>query len=222
MTNIDERNALIRICHQLYERHLLSGLAGNVSLRVSKNRFLATPTAIRKSELQPKDLILLNSLGEVINGNSRPSSEMAMHYAIYHARKDANAIVHAHPIYATIVGLKEIKWAFRVTAEGIAGLGPVLRTPYLCPGTKELAQIVGKAAKLGKVILLQHHGACTFGKTLEEAFSRMDTLEHVSQIALKANMFTDPKILSVKSANILRNLMGEKGSLEIQDVTWQS
>jgi L-fuculose-phosphate aldolase len=95
------RKDILRFGKMIHERGFIAATDGNLSVRLSKNRILTTPTAMCKGMMQNSDLVVCDLDGNRISGRRRVSSEIAMHLLIYRMRPDVNAIVHAHPPTAT-------------------------------------------------------------------------------------------------------------------------
>ena len=101
MTDTDVRREIVRVCRRLYDRGLIAGPDGNVSVRISHDNVLVTPRGFSKADVEEHDLVLVTLDGTRIGGRHEASSEMAMHLAVYRAREDVVAVVHAHPPVAT-------------------------------------------------------------------------------------------------------------------------
>ena len=74
-------------------------------------------------------------------------------------------------------------------------VGPVPLVPYGTPGTPELGDQVIPYLKGHDALLLASHGAVTMGKTFDEAWIRMESLEHCARIILAARLIGQPKPL---------------------------
>src|SRR4051812_20538539 len=89
--------AIVRVCRRLYERGLIAGPDGNVSVRLPDGTILATPGGMSKVDVEARDLVLVDAGGKVLAGDRAPSSELRMHLRVYQRRPDIQAVVHAHP-----------------------------------------------------------------------------------------------------------------------------
>lgn len=87
-----------------YERGLLASNEGNISVWLDAERLLITPSEVCKGRLAPKDLLVVNLRGEVmqpaVDATLKPSGETAMHLEAMRQRPDAQAVLHAHPPHA--------------------------------------------------------------------------------------------------------------------------
>lgn len=174
------RVELTRICKLLYDRKLTVSAGGNMSVRLDDEKILITPSGRNKGMVQPFDLVVVGMDGKVI-GEGKPSIETKFHLAIYKSNKEAQAIVHCHPLYCTALAIEGKKVTFDLTPEGILLLGDVPMVKYKTPGSEELVKEIEKNSK-SYAMLMERHGALTYGRNLEEAFNRMEELEFQAQM----------------------------------------
>ena len=179
---------VVTVCRRLYERGLIAGGEGNVSVRLSPERILATPAGMSKVDVRADDLVEVSHDGRHLEGSRRVSTEIAMHLRLYALRPDVMAVVHAHPPTATGFALAGEDFMAGVLPEVIFGLGPVPLVPYGMPGTNELADRLAAFATGHDVFLLANHGATACGPTLMLAHQRMESLEQAARIVLVARM----------------------------------
>ncbi|PCJ21211.1 MAG: hypothetical protein COB02_01095 [Candidatus Cloacimonadota bacterium] len=176
-----ERDELIFICKLLYDRGLLCGMDGNVSMRVSDG-FLTTPSGRNKYFIKSDDLVHLNKQGISIEYNKKPSSEFEMHKKVYDMRCDVNAIVHCHPVYSTFFASSKYELDICLLTEAVVAQGAIPKAKLAIPSTSEIANSIAPFVDKADAILLANHGAITYGKNLEVAYSKMDSLEHFAKI----------------------------------------
>ncbi len=186
---------MIEVCRRLYDRGLIAATDGNVSARLSDGNILVTPSGMHKGLLDRTDLIIIDPEGHVLEGYGRPSSELAMHMAIYQGDPKAMAVVHTHPPWTLALSLSGHWPSSHFLIESRLLLGKVSIVPFEGPGTEALAQAVAKALHQGPVQILAHHGAVTRGASLWEAFNLMECLEHTSRIVGLARMLGEPEPL---------------------------
>jgi L-fuculose-phosphate aldolase len=182
------RADLVECCRRLHARDLIGAGEGNVSVRVGPDRFLVTPAATNKGYLAEADLVTVDGAGRVVEGAGRASSELSMHLAGYAARPDVQAIVHAHPITAVALTVAGVPPPDDLVPEAAVTLGPIAIAPFATPGTAEVPASLAPLLAGHDVFLLERHGAVTFGRTLAEAYDRMETLERVARIAVTARL----------------------------------
>jgi L-fuculose-phosphate aldolase len=179
-------DALIRAGRRLGARGLISAGEGNLSLRLDADRILVTPTGQRKDELEPDDLVVV-WLGHpdrdaVSRSGLRPTSDLAIHLAVYAARPDEAAVAHAHlpaAMALTLAGEIPNPAALPETAHFLP------RLPFLAFGVPGSAELAGRVATalteppepLAKAVLLERHGAVAVGKDPATAVDRLELIE---------------------------------------------
>ncbi len=197
--------AIVQVCRRLYERGLIAGPDGNVSVRLGDGSILATPTGMSKVDVGESDLVVVALDGTVISGTRRPSSELRMHRRIYQLRDDIHAVVHAHPPTATGFAVAGESFMAPVLPEVILQMGEVPLVRYATPGTDALADSVEPHVRAGhEAFLLANHGATTMGPTLGIAHQRMESLEHAARIIFVARTLGRVNELSDADVRALR------------------
>mgnify|MGYP006274254857 CR=1 FL=1 len=170
------RQAVADIMNRLYAKGLTTTSGGNVSMRL-KQKILITPSQTDKGNMRGEQIGVITLDGKNLTPNLKLSMETGMHQAIYKARKDVRAIVHAHPFAATALSAREGLIDSRINGEARAMLGKPAFVPYETMGTTDLAQKAAKAIVNSNAIILQHHGILTVGETLLQAFDRLELME---------------------------------------------
>jgi L-fuculose-phosphate aldolase len=184
----DPRPLLSRAGRRLGRLGILIADDGNLSARAESGTFWITASGIRKTSLRPGDFLRVSTSGERLDGPGRPSSEWALHAAVYSVRPDVGAVIHAHPPTATGFAAAGIPLDDGALAEAVAGLGPVPLVPYGKPGSSELEEAVKPFLNVYHALLLSNHGAVVFGRDVEDACRRMERLEHVARTVLVARL----------------------------------
>ena len=173
-----ERGDLAEFGRRLAAAGYVVGRDGNLSVRAGE-RVLITASGIAKERLTENDVAEIGLDGE---GDASRSSEWAVHCAVYRARPDVLAVIHAHPVHACVLAVR------REPLEPILDeVGPVLGgrvevAQYAPSGTDELARYVVAALGDRHAALLANHGTVTVGAGLEEAFYRLQVLERTAQV----------------------------------------
>ena len=188
-----ERELIIEYGRQMLTDGLTVGTSGNTSVRVGEN-IAITPSGVEYEALAPEDISVITLDGDHVDGPDNPSSEVPMHTVVYQ-NTDALAVVHTHPVYATVLGtlVDEIPPIHYMLA--LLG-GPVRVAPYAQFGTQELARRCSEAMKDRYGVLLRNHGATTYGGTLAKAYSRSIYLEWLCRIYCEAKALGEPRLLT--------------------------
>ena len=129
---------------RLYKHGLTTTSGGNISLRISDDIIVITPSATDKGRMRWKEVGLMNISGENLTPDLKPSIEFEMHLSIYKRKKDIKAIVHAHPVCASAFTAMKCRINTNLTAEARAILGDPVLVPYALMGTGELASLAAE------------------------------------------------------------------------------
>lgn len=176
--------ALAQLCEigaSFYARGLAFGSTGNLSLRVGEQIWV-TPTGRSLRNLRPEDLACIDASGAALNGN-RASKESPFHLAAYrNAGARASAIVHLHSTYSVALSCLAHPDFPAITPYFQMRVAPLAVLPYFRPGSPELGDAVGEAAKDHNCMLLRNHGLICLGRTLDEAIDRTEELEETAKL----------------------------------------
>jgi ribulose-5-phosphate 4-epimerase/fuculose-1-phosphate aldolase len=188
----DVRGRIVAAGARLGARGLVVAAEGNLSVRLPDGRILITRSGRPKDALGPDDLIVVEAEppapGREDPGTDslRPSSDLAVHRAIYAARPDVAAVVHAHPpagLALTIAGEVPDPAALPETALFLPRLPCVAFAP---PGSPELAAAIaatrGDGDPLPGAVLLERHGAIAVGPDLATALDRIELADLLCRV----------------------------------------
>ncbi len=203
---------ILEICARLHSRNMLAAADGNVSVRVSDQRILITPSGINKAFAKPSDVATIALDGKVLTGN--PSSERLMHLEVYRACPQARAVVHAHPPAAiawsiAYPDLRELP--SQCLSEVILAVGRIPIIPYARPTTQDMGTQLRPFLPDCRVMILSRHGALSWGETLQEAYDGMERVEHSAQILLHAYTLGGLTSLPATEVDELRRLRSSLG-----------
>ena len=180
------REQILNIMDRIYSRGMTTTSGGNISFLDDDGTIWITPAGVDKGSLTWEDIVRVHPDG-TIEGRNKPSSEFPFHQAIYEARPDLKAIVHAHPnalvsfsIVRQVPPVKAIPQAYDVCRNvGFA--------PYALPGSEQLGRNIADSYREGNdSVILENHGVVCGGVDLLEAFSRFETLEFCGQLTINA------------------------------------
>lgn len=193
----EARDAVVAAMRRLDAAGLNRGASGNVSVRWG-SAMLITPSAVPPADLGPDLIVRMDLAAEdgAYEGTRRPSTEWRFHRDILRARPDANAVVHTHAPYATVLAIarREIPAVHYM----IAGFGgPTIRcSGYATFGTEELSRLALAALADRNGCLLANHGAITLAPTLSRALWLAVELETLAFQYHQALLIGGPVILS--------------------------
>ena len=179
-----ERKEVARFMRRLYDCRLTTTSGGNISLRVAENIIAITPSATDKASMRWREVGILDLTGHNLTPHLKPSIESEMHLSIYRNRKDINAVVHAHPVFASSFTATKCEIDTTLTAEAAAILGKPLLVPYALMGTPDLAMVVSEKIAFSKILLLENHGIVAAGSSVLQAFDMIEVLENAARMTL--------------------------------------
>jgi L-fuculose-phosphate aldolase len=183
---VQVRLDMVRFGQMLHAQGFVAATDGNLSVRLDSRRVLVTPTGFSKGALQPEDLVVVDLQGKKLSGSHNPTSEIGMHLTIYRLRPDIGAVVHAHPCTATGFASAGIALDEPLCSEIVVTLGAVPLAPYATTGSAELSQSLAPFIPDHNAILMANHGVVTYGADLQQAYMRMEAVEHYAKIVLVA------------------------------------
>ncbi|MBW1738922.1 MAG: class II aldolase/adducin family protein [Deltaproteobacteria bacterium] len=192
-----------RFCHFLYERHLVSGVGGNVSARSADKIFL-TPSGYSLRDVEPDVVVTVNNKGEVLEGGT-PTKDTNMHLGILRAKPDANVVCHVHGAYiiaATTMLTPGPDTLPPLTPGFVYYAYPLPMVPFLVPGSEVLAKTVAREFSNEKcrALFLQNHGLVTVGKDFQEALNVAEEIDEAARIFV----LTDRKAKAIPSKDLDR------------------
>lgn len=186
MTEHRLRVELCTYSQRLHERGFVANHDGNISVRLGPGRYLATPTATSKAMVQSDNLVIVDDAGARVSGNGRPFSEMALHLCVYRERPDVQVVMHAHPVTATGFAVAGRGLEVPFLPEAVVSLGPgIPLVPLAAPGGAAVAALK-PYPRAYDAVLLGGNGVLTWGSDLEQAYLRLELVEHLARIALVA------------------------------------
>jgi L-fuculose-phosphate aldolase len=182
ITESQLRQKLVEICHRMYRQGYIAAGDGNVSAKIDDERVLVTPSGFHKGFIGEQDLVIVDPEGRLLRGPHKPSSEFLMHALAYRERPDVRAVVHAHPPITVGLALAGVTLAQCVLSETCLVLGAILTAPYSTPTTDEVPRVLRPYLRQANAVVMDRHGALTLGRDLDEAYNRLEAMEHASKI----------------------------------------
>ena len=171
------REELVRCCRLIAAKGLVAGTEGNLSARDKDDTILMTPSGVNKGEVEPEMLVRLSLDAEVLEGDREPTSEKFMHLQFYRERAGVGGVVHGHPVFCTAFAAAHRELPENILPELIATIGHIPLVPYGRPSSAKLADALSPYCRKHNVFLLQNHGATAVGKSISEAYQRLEVVE---------------------------------------------
>jgi L-fuculose-phosphate aldolase len=201
-----ERQLVVEYGRKVSQSGLTEGTSGNLSMaNRSEGLFAISPSGMNYFEIQPEDVVVLNiNDASLVDGLRKPSSEWALHQAVYLAKPMASAVIHTHSKFCTTLACMHQAMVAVHYVIASCGAARVECAEYATFGTKELSENVVRGMHSANAVLLANHGVVVCGRDLSGAFSLLGNMEYVAVIQLRTACVGGAKVIDdVEMANIL-------------------
>ncbi len=200
------KEELVRLHLELPRNHLVVWTGGNVSARDADSGLVVIkPSGILYEELSPKNMVVVDLKGNIVEGKLKPSSDTASHLYIYLHRPDVNGIVHTHSPYAT--AFAAVNRAIPVVLTAIADEfgGPIPCGGFALIGDEEIGKIVIESIGRSPAVLLKNHGVFTIGKNAGAAVKAAVMTEENARTVWLAMQIGVPEEISPEAVEKLHD-----------------
>jgi L-fuculose-phosphate aldolase len=211
ISEIKLKTQICEIGKRIYQKGFVAANDGNISVRIDEDSFLVTPTGVSKGFMTPEMLIKVDSNGNVLEGTHKPTSEIKMHLRVYKERPEINSVVHVHPPYATAFAIAGVPLNQATMPESIVILGTIPLAEYGTPSTEEIPNAISSYVHDHNGVLLENHGALTWGENIEQAYFLMESLEFCAKVNWIARQINGDRELSIVNVERLINLKHQLG-----------
>ena len=191
----EHRREIIQVCRLMYQNKLVAATDGNVSVRVSDDRLMFTPSGVSKGLVREDQLIITDMDGTLVAGTEKPTSENRMHLAAYRERPDIRAAVHAHPPIVTAFTVAGVSLERCVLPEVVFHLGTVPTSRYATPASPQGPEVIRELIRDHDAIILDRHGALTVAENVLHAYFKLEKLENYAQVMLYAHQLGNVQVL---------------------------
>lgn len=213
MLLFEERKAIVEYGRKLIASNLTTGIGGNLSIfNRSEGLVAIKPSGVEYHKMQPEDVVVISPEGEIIDGDLQPSSEIRIHLALLNRRKDVNAVIHTHQVYATTIAC--MKWELPAVHYLVMFSGDkVPVSDYATFGTQELSDNILKAIGDYNACLMANHGIVTVGEDIKAAFDAAEELELVARLYYQCKCLGEPNILTEEEMRQVIERSGSSGQI---------
>ena len=209
------KEQICEVGRRLWQRAYVDGNGGNLSIRLTEDVVLCTPTLVSKGFMKPEDLCLVDLDGNQLAGVKKRTSEILMHLSIMKAQPKARAVSHAHPPYATGFAVAGVTPPTCMIPEIEVFIGRVPIAPYETPGTPEMGLKVAELVDEHNTVLMENHGVVSWSHSIEDAYFKMEIVEaYCRTVIVTTQLGVQPKQFSPKH---LKDLLDIKQTLGVPD-----
>ncbi len=184
----DPRQEIVSTGQYLLSHQLAWGSTGNISARFDDNSFFISASGASLGTLTTENLSLCRVNGETVTHNVTPSKEHRVHAAVYLNDPKARAVIHTSPPYVSLIAAAKNYGDFVVEhfIEAAVMLQKIAWIPFMLPGSPEIIEAVGNAAKGSDVLMMQNHGIMVTGENMRKALNKVDTMEFLCRMVITA------------------------------------
>jgi L-fuculose-phosphate aldolase len=193
---VHPRDEIVQTMQRIYRYRMTTTSGGNLSIRDNSGDLWITPARVDKGTLTRNDIVCVRRDGSV-DGLHPPSSEFPFHNAIYTARPDIRAIVHAHPVALVAFSICRLTPDTRLFHQAHSVCGRCGFAPYALPGSEQLGSNIADTFAGGcDSVILENHGVVVGGDSLSGAFARFEGFEFAGKTLIKGKHLGGIRFLS--------------------------
>ncbi len=206
-----QRQEIVDYGLKMVRSGLTTGSGGNLSiLSPVENLIAISPSGIDYHDVTAADVVVVDRVGQVVDGERKPSSELGFHLALYTAREEITAIVHTHSVYATTIAC--MHWEIPAVHYLVAFSGDkVPLAPYATFGSDKLANNIIASIGGYNAVLLANHGLVAVGKDMKNCFNVAEEIELVARIYYQTKSIGQPVLVDAEEMQRVVDKFGSYG-----------
>lgn len=178
-------------------RGWVPGGGGNFSARLGPNRYLLTASGRHKGRLRAEqDFLVVDAQGQPEDASRRPSAETLLHCERLNVLPEVACVLHGHSPHTTVLSRSESGSSIALEGfEMLKGLGGIDTHDHRVDiplfdndqDIARLASVVAQAHAQSPILygyVIRGHGLYAWGRSVEEAYNRLESLEFLLHCAL--------------------------------------
>lgn len=169
---------LCRFIRRGYSQRLFTSKQGSFSARTDAESFVINCRRVDRKTIDPGGIALMRSAR--CESGKQPTSAAAIHDAIYRRHEHARAVILATPVHATAFAIAAANLATRALPESYLFLKDMARIPFeqFASSPQAVAEVLSPQQPAA---LIEHEGVAVVGKSILDAFDRLEVLENTAQ-----------------------------------------
>jgi L-fuculose-phosphate aldolase len=173
------RTEVCAFAQRAYRQKLMISTAGAISARLDADQFVITPRRRDRIDLQPSSLV--RATKDAMEAGKQGSRTSRLHALIYAANPEVGVIINAQPMCASAFCMADAEFSSRTIPESYLVLGDAPKVPFACVVKDAESLAARMSLKKCPVLLIENDGALIVGRTLLEAFDRLEVLEATAE-----------------------------------------
>ena len=212
-TDDEAKKLICEIGRRMYQKNFVAANDGNISCKVDDDIIWATPTGVSKGFMTEDQMVKLRLDGTVLSrGELGPSSEIKMHLRVYNENPEVMGVCHAHPPVSTSFAIAGMSLDRAIYPEALVNLGTVPCVHYETPGSQGIPDSIAPYCRDYNAVLLANHGALAWGRSLMEAWYRLESTEHYAMVIMyTGNIIGKANVLSCDQVGELMEIRKRMG-----------
>lgn len=212
-TDDEAKKLICEIGRRMYQKNFVAANDGNISCKVDDDIIWATPTGVSKGFMTEEMMVKLRLDGTVLSqGDLGPSSEIKMHLRVYNENPEVMGVCHAHPPVSTSFAIAGMSLDRAIYPEALVNLGTVPCVHYETPGSQGIPDSIAPYCRDYNAVLLANHGALAWGRSLMEAWYRLESTEHYAMVIMyTGNIIGKANVLSCDQVGELMEIRKRMG-----------
>lgn len=206
------KEELLWVAKESLRTNLVHGTAGNFSARLPDGNVVLTPSSLPYEPMTLDQLVVTDLDGNVLEGETSPTTEKMLHLECLKAYDDIHAVIHCHAKYCTMFALTNTTIPCCIEEVEVYVGGDVPVANYQFTGSQELADEVSKWVGDRAAVLMANHGLLTVGKSPKDALKIANLVELTAEIVWGARQLGEivalPDSTREKMAPIYKMLRG--------------
>lgn len=174
---------------ELMRNGLVAWTGGNLSaLSPEGDCIVIKPSGMLYAHMTPRDMVIVDLEGHVIEGDHGPSSDTSSHLGIYRGRPDVKSVIHTHSTFATAWAATGQPIPCCLTAIADEFGGPIPCGAYAEIGGNAIGDEVLRSIGHSPAILMKQHGVFTIGPSITKALQAAVMVEDVAKTVWAARL----------------------------------
>jgi L-fuculose-phosphate aldolase len=207
----EARQSIVLACREMTALGINQGTSGNISVR-TEGGILLTPSGLPYDRMEPDDIVRMGWDGNwTARDGNVPSTEWRFHLDIMKEKPEVGAIVHAHPVFCTVIAIMNRAIPAIHYMIAAAGGNDIPCAPYAQYGTAELSQNALQALRFRRACLLAHHGLIATGPNLRKAMWLAVEVEVLAKQYHGCLQLGEPPLLSDDEIDSILKRWGQYG-----------